>query len=59
MGVGRNRGDKRMTIQFMTLLCDICKERPMTKTQQIKGEWKAVCKECEKKESINDNDKQV
>ena len=32
------------------ILCDICKERPMKKTIKIKGEYKAVCSECEPKE---------
>jgi hypothetical protein len=30
----------------MTLMCDICKERPVIDTQKIKGEWKGVCREC-------------
>ena len=33
-----------------TLVCDICKERPMKKTVKIKGEWTGVCEECEPKE---------
>jgi hypothetical protein len=47
-----------MTLEFMTLLCDICKERPMKTTQKIQGEWKGVCSECEqKKENNNENAK--
>jgi len=35
-----------MKLEFETLMCDICKERPMVDTKKIKGEWKGVCNEC-------------
>jgi hypothetical protein len=38
-------------MEVKTLICDICKERPLKKTIEIsKGVWKGVCKECEPKE---------
>lgn len=31
-----------------TVVCDICKERPMKKTVEInRGEYKGVCDECD------------
>lgn len=40
-----------MSLEIMTVLCDVCKERPIKKVQKIKGEYKAVCSECELKEN--------
>lgn len=42
--------------EIKTLVCDICKERPLKKTIIIKGKWKGVCDECEPKkdEKIKD-----
>lgn len=30
----------------MTLVCDICRERPLVDTVKIKGVWFGVCNEC-------------
>jgi hypothetical protein len=35
-------------IEFQTLLCDVCKERPMKKLEEKNREWIAVCEECAK-----------
>lgn len=35
-------------IEFKTLLCDVCKERPMKKLEERSKEWIAVCSECTK-----------
>ena len=35
--------------QFRTILCDICKEKPMIKSIEIARFWKGVCADCEKK----------
>jgi hypothetical protein len=32
--------------EVKTLICDICRERPIIDTIKIKGEWKGVCSEC-------------
>ena len=43
-----------MTLEFMTLICDVCKERKANKAQfdTKTRTWKYVCIECE--ESKND-----
>jgi hypothetical protein len=39
--------------EYKTILCDICKERPMKKTIQVSiGVFKGVCSECEPKKEI-------
>ena len=39
--------------ELKTILCDICKERPMKKVIQIGKEFKGVCIECEiKKDEV-------
>lgn len=43
--------------ETMTIVCDICKERPLKKTIKIKDKWFGVCSECDMtKEVKNDND---
>lgn len=32
------------------IVCDICRERPLKKVIQIRGEFKGVCVECEEVE---------
>jgi len=34
------------------LLCDICKERPLTETIKINGEYKGVCSECKPNKEV-------
>ena len=47
--------DNLFKMEIKTLICDICKERPLKTVIKIRGEWKGVCNECEpKKESKND-----
>jgi hypothetical protein len=43
-------------IEFKTLLCDICKERPMKKQEERNRYWIGVCEECSKEKS-NSNQK--
>lgn len=44
--------------EVKTLVCDICKERPLKKTIELtKGRWVGVCSECEpNKESEGNNE---
>lgn len=37
------------------IVCDICKERPLKKVIQIKGEFRGVCRECEPQEQEKRN----
>jgi len=34
-------------MEVKTLVCDICKERPLKTTIKIQDKWFGVCKECE------------
>jgi len=44
--------------EVKTLICDICKERPMITTIEVsRGNWKGVCAECnisKKKDKTNE-----
>jgi hypothetical protein len=38
--------------ELKTLVCDICKERPLKEVVQVsRGVWKGVCAECNPKKS--------
>jgi len=39
--------------EVKTILCDICKERPLKKTIELtRGRWIGVCQECEPKSEV-------
>jgi hypothetical protein len=41
-------------MEVMTLVCDVCKERPLKTIIKINGEWKGICNECEPKSEVKD-----
>jgi len=38
--------------ELKTLVYDICKERPLTETIKINGEYKGVCSECKPNKEV-------
>jgi len=43
--------------ELKTLVCDICKERPIIDTIKINGEYKGVCKECKPNKEVKNDQK--
>lgn len=46
--------------EVKTIVCDICKERPIKKTIEIeRGHWIGVCSECEPKKEKEQKDEKI
>jgi hypothetical protein len=39
-------------MEVMTLVCDVCKERPLKTTIKIKDRWLGVCESCEPQREV-------
>lgn len=48
----------KFKMELKTIVCDICKERPIKTTLKINGKWTGVCSECEPKKEVEDEQNQ-